>query len=175
MSALTIDHGPVLRRLPVPVAEPRAALRVVPETDGAPSPNQGVLPLLGGSRNPIRPVPEQEPPRAAPPVAAWTRQFVQAAIEVGAGRRPPSQLIRWASEEVLNSLARRAALSARAERTAAGPTGRGCAVRSVHLCRPCDGVVEACAVVTDRGRVRALALRIEQTGDRWRVTALEMG
>jgi hypothetical protein len=48
-------------------------------------------------------------------------------------------------------------------------------VRSMRLCRPADGVVEASAVVVDRGRVRAVALRLEEFGGRWRVCALEIG
>jgi hypothetical protein len=172
MSALTIDAGPALRRLPVPVAEPRPALRVVPEPRLVAPPGQQMLPLPGA---PEQPRPEDGAAPVPPPVAAWARQFVQAAIEVGAGRRPASQLVRWTSEEVHSTLARRAMLSARAERTGSGPTGRGCQVRSVRLCRPREGVVEACAVVTDRGRVRAIALRIEELHNRWTVTALEMG
>jgi hypothetical protein len=35
--------------------------------------------------------------------------------------------------------------------------------------------VEASAVVLDRGRYRAIALRLEDADGRWRVTALEIG
>jgi hypothetical protein len=108
-----------------------------------------------------------------PPAAAWTRQFVQTALEAAAGRRPVSQLLRWSSEDVYSLLARRASLAARLDR-AGGTTGR-CTVRSVHL-RPLHaGVIEACAVVADRGRFRAVALRLEDADGRWRVTALEIG
>ena len=48
-------------------------------------------------------------------------------------------------------------------------------VRAVLTCLPCNGVCEASAVVIDRGRVRALALRMEGLDGRWRVTALEIG
>nr|WP_162529402.1 Rv3235 family protein [Segeticoccus rhizosphaerae] len=48
-------------------------------------------------------------------------------------------------------------------------------MRSVHLCQPVDGVVEACAVVLDGGRVRAMALRMSGVDHRWLVTALQLG
>lgn len=104
---------------------------------------------------------------------------MQAALEVAAGRRAPSQLVRWTSEDVFATLSRRAALAARVERAerAGGASARSVAVsvRSVRLCHPDTGVVEASAVVTDRGRVRAVALRVEVVDGRWRVTALEIG
>jgi len=52
---------------------------------------------------------------------------------------------------------------------------RRAVVRSVHTTEPVPGVVEASAVVVDRGRVRAVALRLEGLDGRWRATALEMG
>ena len=48
-------------------------------------------------------------------------------------------------------------------------------VRSVRIGEPRDGVVEACALVSDGGRLRAVAVRMEGLDGRWRVTALEIG
>jgi hypothetical protein len=48
-------------------------------------------------------------------------------------------------------------------------------VRSVRVCLPADGVAEASAVVVSRGRVLAVALRLEGLDGRWRMTALEVG
>ncbi|MDQ1289055.1 MAG: hypothetical protein QG622_2621 [Actinomycetota bacterium] len=107
------------------------------------------------------------------PAAAWARQFLQTALEATAGRRPVSQLLRWSSEDVYAVLSRRAALAARLGRTA--NIAVRCSVRSMHLRPPCAGVIEACAVVSDRGRIRAVALRLEEIGGRWKVTALEIG
>ena len=174
MSALTVATSPTLRRLPIPLAEPRPALRVVPEPSPGVPEAQGVLILVGtdpGRAGPGTASPAGEP--VTPPAGAWTRQFVQAALEVSAGRRPVSQLVRWTSEEVFAMLSRRAALAQRLERP--GGPATSAIVRSIRLCRPTDGVVEACAVTVDRGRVRAVALRLEELAGRWRVSALEIG
>jgi aerobic-type carbon monoxide dehydrogenase small subunit (CoxS/CutS family) len=48
-------------------------------------------------------------------------------------------------------------------------------VRTVRVCEPADGVAEACAVVIDGNRVRALALRLVGLDGRWRVEALQVG
>ena len=48
-------------------------------------------------------------------------------------------------------------------------------VRRVLLCEPADGVVEACAVVLDNGRVRALAMRLTGIDRRWVISALQVG
>lgn len=170
-----VGEAPILRRLPVPLAEPRPALRVVPDPwPQGPAPTQGVLPLPCGT--PSDDVAEHRSPTggpSTPPARAWTRQFVQAALEVAGGRRSLSQLVRWTTEDVYAMLGRRAALAQRIER--AGGTVPVTLVRSVRLSRPTEGVVEASAVVIDRGRVRAVALRLEDVAGRWRVSALEIG
>jgi hypothetical protein len=175
MTALTVARAPELRRLPVPVAEPRPALRVVPEQERASRAGQGVLTFANGGAETDERVPgDAAAHRVPPPAAAWARQFVQAALEAAAGRRPVSQLVRWTAEDVFALLTRRAALAARLERAGTGVTSQ-CSVRSVRLCRLSAAVVEASAVVVDRGRYRAVALRLEDSDGRWRVTALEIG
>lgn len=178
MTALTVSATPPppspprLRVRPVPVAEPRPALRVVPDPEPRPPAGQGVL-VFDGADRPDEP-PAAAPHRVPPPAAAWARQFVQAALEAACGRRPVSQLLRWTAEDVYAMLTRRAALAARLDRSASAGTA-SCLVRSVRLCRPRDGVVEASALAVDRGRYRAVALRLEDADGRWRVTALEIG
>lgn len=174
MTALTLVAGPALRRLPVPVAEPRPALRVVPDDDRPVAFGQGVLALPGDEIGREPQVPGHAPNRVPPPAAAWARQYVQAALEAASGRRPVSQLVRWSADDVYALLTRRAALASRLDR--AGVAGSGvCLVRSVRLCRLGARVVEASAVAVDRGRFRAVALRLEDAEGRWRVTALEIG
>jgi len=181
MSASTIAL-PHLRSLPLPVAEPRPALRVVRDHDLPAVPlTQGVLSLdaapdgtgaAAGAGYP--PVPAADVAVGlCPPAQDWTRQFVRAALEVAAGRRPASQLVRWTSEDVLTTLARRGALAGRLPRGMRAVTTT--TVGSVRLCRTCPAAIEASAVVNDRGRIRAVALRLEDAGGRWRVTALEIG
>lgn len=175
---------PTLRRRPVPVSEPLPAVRVLERRTDAQIAGQTVL-AIPPPGAPDRPAPDvsevdeafdPQPTRSAdlPDPGPWAAQFVQAAVEVGAGLRPPAQLVRWASAEVHAKLCRRAALAARLPRPQAA--GRPAAlVRSVRACRPRDGVCEASAVVLDRGRVRAVALRMEGLDGRWQVTELVLG
>jgi len=178
---------PRLRRLPVPVSQPRPALRVVRDEDEAVPAAQQTLALVlpmptgtpGGARlgapgsDPDdfaarRPTPGHVLPAPGP----WAAQFVQAALEVTTGRRPHSQLTRWTTDEVRARLALRADLARRRRDTR--PVRR-IVVRSTRVCVPRDGVAEASAVVTDGQRTRAVALRLEGLDGRWRVTALELG
>jgi Family of unknown function (DUF6459) len=105
-----------------------------------------------------------------PEPKAWVRYMAQALIEVMSGARPAPQVIRWTTPEVYSAVARRNAASAR--RTV---IARRAIVRRVRICEPVDGVVEACAVVVDNGRVRALALRLIGVDRRWVVSALQVG
>ncbi len=187
-----LDPAPPLRRLPVPATAPRSAVRVISDHRADGVPGQGALSL--DSAGPVERPAAHRAPRGQAALAAfcartptsgqalpdprrWAGQFVQAAVEVSAGYRPVSQLSRWTSEEVYSGVTRRARLSSRTEprvitRRLAPPPAR---VQSVRICSPADGVVEACAVVRDRERTRAVALRMEGLDGRWRVTALEIG
>ncbi len=102
----------------------------------------------------------------------FVAKMAQAIIEIASGQRPAPQVIRHTSPQVYSVLARRALVSARRQ-----PRGarRGAVVRTIRLCEPADGIVEACAVVVSHGRVRALALRLEGLDGRWLVTQLTIG
>ena len=183
MTAQPVAAGPALRRLPVPATEPAPILRLVRGGDPArPVPpgadvhatRTGPVPPDHRAASPSPCATDRPATRVPPPAAAWARQFVQAALEAAAGRRPVGQLVRWTSEEVFALLSRRAALAARLGPTGNAPSG-ACLVRSVRLCKPTASAVEASAVVLDRGRYRAVALRLEDVAGRWRVSALEIG
>jgi len=45
----------------------------------------------------------------------------------------------------------------------------------VRVQEPADGVVEACAVIVEHDRVRALAMRMTGVDRRWVVTQLQVG
>lgn len=96
--------------------------------------------------------------------------MAQALVEVMSGARPAPQVIRWTTHEVYSVLARRNAVSSRRTMVA-----RPVIVRRVRICQPADGVVEACAVVLDNGRVRALAMRLTGVDRRWVISALQVG
>ena len=178
MSALTVTirtspPAPRLRRRPVPVSAPYAAVHVLPPPDPRPLPTQGTLMLQPGAVSPqTRPADVPRPRTDASDAARWAGQFVQAAVEVAAGMRPPTQLTRWATQEVRDALAQRGSLNRRAR---PGEGARRTVVRSVRASHPTAGVTEASAVVTDGPRFRAVALRMEAFEGRWRVTALQIG
>jgi hypothetical protein len=86
------------------------------------------------------------------------------------GARPAPQVIRWTTPEVYSAVARRNAAAGRRTHPA-----RRAVVRHVRICEPVDGVIEACAVVVDNGRVRALAMRLSGVDHRWVVSALQIG
>jgi len=115
--------------------------------------------------------PQHTPSRDLPDPLTWAAHIAQALVEVMSGTRPAPQVIRWTAPEVYSTVARRAAVSAR---RGVAP-GRRAVVRRVRVCEPVDGVVEACAVVVDRGRVRALAMRLTGLDRRWLVTELQVG
>ncbi|WP_230209089.1 Rv3235 family protein [Nostocoides sp. HKS02] len=101
----------------------------------------------------------------------WAAHIAQGLVEVMAGARPAPQLLRWTTPEVYAVVARRASVSIRRGL----PPTRRATVRSVRVCEPADGVAEACAVVVDGPRIRALAIRLVGLDGRWRVEALQVG
>jgi hypothetical protein len=107
---------------------------------------------------------------ALPEPETWVRHMAQALIEIMSGARPAPQVIRWTTPEIYSSIARRNVASGR--RTL---VTRPAIVRRVRICEPVDGVIEACAVVVDNGRVRALAMRLTAVDRRWVVSALQVG
>jgi Family of unknown function (DUF6459) len=106
----------------------------------------------------------------------WVHRFVQATVEIIAGDRPVSQLVRWSTRKVYVDLQRRAFLVAQA-----GGHQPGVArvqpvrphVQSVHVSFLSPTVAEASARVRYGARSRALAVRFEKRGDRWLCTAME--
>jgi Family of unknown function (DUF6459) len=114
--------------------------------------------------------PQRALSRDLPEPKAWVKHIAQALVEVMSGARPAPQVIRWTTPEVYSVVARRNATSGRRKAVA-----RRALVRRVRICEPVDGVVEACAVVMDNGRVRALAMRLTGVDRRWVVSELQVG
>lgn len=115
--------------------------------------------------------PQPTPTSSLPEPTAWAAHLAQAVVEVLGGHRPAPQLIRWTAPEVYATVTRRHAVSARRGLA----SGRRPVVRRVLVCEPADGVAEACAVVVDGTRVRALAMRFEGLDRRWVMTKLQIG
>lgn len=108
-----------------------------------------------------------------PDPAPLLRSLTQGVLEVLAGVREVDQLARWFNEDAYRTLVVRANLSARA-RSARGvpPTRPTFAIRSLRVCEPVDGIIEAVVVVAGPGRTRAVAIRLEGFDHRWRVSSL---
>jgi hypothetical protein len=107
-------------------------------------------------------------------------QLAQAVVEVLAGDRPITQLLTWLDERIYTELSglaprpRTAPTLARSRTVLIRPQDRP-KVRSIHVCRPADGVAEIAARVQVNGRSRAVALRLEEWRGRWRCNALVVG
>lgn len=181
-------YGAPLQVRPVPQTSPAPAPHVSWRAIGARTavdrgqPVQSTLPFeAGGRAAPTRPArrptpqasPQLRPPgsrprAAAPPEPAlWAARLTVALLEVEEGARTATQVMRYCSPAVFDSVVRR-------HRPTDGRR-RPLRVRRVRLCSPAGGVIEASVVVADRHRVRAVALRLEAVDDRWVVTALRVG
>ena len=187
--------APALRIAAAPRSEPEFAPQPdLPEvTTGIPAQRSLTLELFGtdrpeplpGSRASGMPArvstgrlkavrPDDWGPRASgraelPDPEQWATRLVQAVLEVHAGQRAAAQLTRWLREDLSAALKRRGALAVRS----ADPRLRTL-VRSVRICEPEDGIVEASAFVTRGGRGMAVALRLEGLDGRWLCTALDV-
>ena len=154
--------------------------RLVPRavgSDWTPDSEQGVLLWDSGLSGPT-PAALPTPGTAdGAQLQEWANRFAQAVVEVVAGHRPPAQLVRWTSRAVYRDLERRTRLTQRAATAVGGmPVQRSILrpqVRSVHLCPVAPGVAEASVHVRHGRRSRAVAMRFEETQDRWRCTAME--
>jgi Family of unknown function (DUF6459) len=145
-------------------------------TDGIPAAAVRQVPLgttPGAPGRPLKAVDEKSE------VTVITRSTVQAAMEVLAGIRPVHQLARRLDPRCLAVLQHRAALirreQARSTSPALGRLHKNSVVRSVRVCAVAAGVYEASAVVVDDVRARAVAVRLEQGNQVWRVTELVIG
>lgn len=107
-----------------------------------------------------------------PNVEQSVSHLAQTLVEVLAGLRPATQLIRHLSNPLYAAVTRRATASAR--RRTRGVTRRPL-VRKVRLSQPADGVVEAAIVVQYPERIGAIAARLEGLDGRWMITALVTG
>jgi hypothetical protein len=108
-------------------------------------------------------------PGTLPDARQWAGRFVQALVEVLAGSRPASQLVRWTDDGVYTEVQR---LAGAADADVRGQGAARPVVRSVHLFEPTSGIAEVCAVVHRGGRAAAVAVRMESLDGRWKCTAL---
>lgn len=96
-------------------------------------------------------------------------------LEVLAGVRDVTQLARWMTLEVYESVSVRAGLSARARSARGVAVSRPVhAIRSVHCTQASATAVEAVIVIAGPARTRAVAIRLEGMDRRWRATSLAL-
>lgn len=94
-------------------------------------------------------------------------------VEILAGSRQLDQIARWLSTEVHAHLLKRVVLSQRARHVRAeAPARPAIALGRTVLSEPSPGVVEAVVIVHGRARSRAVAIRLERQGARWRASAI---
>jgi len=169
LSPPTIDsRTPAVLQNPSPFIQGTLAMDFSVEYDAAQDARDARYP--GHPENPEDFGPQRTLSQDLPEPQAWVRHMAQALVEVMSGARPAPQVIRWTSPEVYSVVARRNAVSGRRALVA-----RRALVRQVRICAPVDGVIEACAVVVDNGRVRALAMRLTGIDRRWVVSELQVG
>lgn len=115
----------------------------------------------------------QQPLRGALPApSGWARRLLVGLSEAASGRRQLAQLSSVLSPSVAWGLAAtfESAATLRSPHWIADAT-----VRRVRAFEPASGVGEVCACVEARGRVHAVALRLEERDGRWRCTRLQLG
>jgi len=108
-------------------------------------------------------------------VQMWAARFAQAVVEVLGGDRPLTQLVRWTSHRVYLDLDRRLRLLSRTSDAGRRMRTIRPQVRSVHVFHPTEESAEVSVHVRHGQRSRAIAARLEHTGDRWQCTALQLG
>ncbi|MDR7301283.1 Rv3235 family protein [Haloactinomyces albus] len=96
--------------------------------------------------------------------SALASRTVGRLLDVLAGRRPLHQIRHWVSAPVAGFLAAMVR-----GRSTADPVYH---LRSVHACLTSARTVEACAVIADTRRVRALTIRLERQSTQWSCTML---
>jgi hypothetical protein len=104
----------------------------------------------------------------------WAARFVQAIVEVVAGHRPSTQILRFTSTTVYSDVARRAAIVASAKAHSRAKLVRP-QVATVHVYHPDGDSAEVAARVVVGGRSRAIAARLELKDNRWTCTAIQFG
>jgi len=128
------------------------------------------LPFPAPPRVPAASLPPR--PDTLPQPGPWTRRLLVGLIESADGRRAVQQL------SPLLGFAITRALGADFERAAESGTRHWlhrASVQSVRSTEPAAGVAELCATLRVGERIRAVAVRLEATGDRWRCTRLQLG
>jgi hypothetical protein len=144
-----------------------------------PEPMLGQVPLPFPDSAPVVPAPIERDSLAGTTVLRQKAgQFMQALVEVLAGERPPRQLAAWMSTDVYGQLTGRLTARSRAGRPAT--LQHRARVVSVHVAMIDEENAEIAARFVQRGRSRAIAVRLELRRNhrhvaQWLCTAVAWG
>ena len=123
------------------------------------------------------PSPRRDRPRTAdlPPPSPLVQALARSVVEILAGARDLDQVARWVTDDVYRHLEARVVLAARARAAHGRRPGRP-AVRLGHvvLSDGGEGIVDAVVVAHTPGRSRAVAIRLEGHGRRWRASSVHV-
>lgn len=104
------------------------------------------------------------------PVLAF---LAQAVIETLAGIRDVEQSARWLTDGVYQQLKQKALAATRARSQSQAKELRpNLAIGKISTFSPRDGVIEGVVIVHNRGRARAVAIRLEGYNNRWRAKSV---
>lgn len=99
------------------------------------------------------------------------RNLSRGVLEAMSGARDPEQLARWLTEDAYRKIVAHSTLASHFRaRRGIQPSLPSLEVRDVHVTYPSPRVAEGVVIVTDSIRTRAMALRAEAHGGRWRAT-----
>jgi hypothetical protein len=142
-------------------------------------PMLGQIPLPFPDSSPVVPAPiERDDLAGATVLRQKAGHFMQALVEVLAGERPPRQLAAWMSADVYSQLTQRLTVRSRVRRS--GQQQHRARVVSLHIAMIDPEHAEIAARFVQRGRSRAIAVRLElRTNHRhvaqWLCTAVAWG
>lgn len=102
-----------------------------------------------------------------PAAESFAHVLMSALLDAIQGRRSPTQLIRWVSDDILAELVTRARLHQR--------TPMPLSLRSVRLQQVGDDAIEVAARFRSGDRYAAAALRLERVGNRWLCLIADFG
>jgi len=126
---------------------------------------------------PGTPAPPPDRPRTddLPPPAPLVRALARSVVEILAGARDLDQVARWVTDDVYRHLEARVVLAARARAAHGRRPGRP-AVRlgDAVLSDGGEGIVDAVVVAHTPSRSRAVAIRLEGHGQRWRASSVHV-
>lgn len=107
--------------------------------------------------------PEPTSAQDLPELCEWCTHFAQNVLEVFAGRRQPTQLIKQFHHRIFGELIKKS-----------GSESEVGKIRKLHLSEPLDGICETTVTVRFGDRLRALTFRFEGVDNRWLCTALTL-